>query len=128
MSILSKFNQNPQEQHHLVLQRTMRYLKDTRTLGITYGLERNVLGEDHLGKDLYGYTDSGTVVQEDSRSTGAYVFMLANGPVSWSSKRQSTTAASSTEAEYFAQYEAIKKSESLRMFLDELDGCHIPSQ
>jgi len=58
MSILSKFNQNPQEQHHLVLQRAMRYLKTTRTLGITYGLERNVLGEDHLGKDLYGYTDS----------------------------------------------------------------------
>jgi hypothetical protein len=69
MSTLSKFNQSPQEQHHFVLQRTMRYLKETRTLGITYGLERNVLGEDHSGKDLYGYTDSdhaGTVVQEDS--------------------------------------------------------------
>lgn len=125
MSILSKFNQNPQEQHHLVLQRTMRYLKETRTLGITYGLERNVLGRDHLGENLYGYTDSdhaGTVVQSDSRSTGAYVFMLANGPISWSSKRQSTTAASSTEAEYIGQYEAIKESESLRMFLDEVDG------
>src|SRR5271155_820975 len=58
----------PQEQHHLVLQRTMRYLKETRTLGITYGLERNVLGEDLLEKDLYGYTDSEGVLRVPSAS------------------------------------------------------------
>jgi hypothetical protein len=126
MSILSKFNHAPQEQHHLALHRAMRYLKETRTLGITYGLERqhHILEQQyHGGEELYGYTDSdhgGTIVQADSRSTGAYVFMLGNAPIAWSAKRQSTIAISSTEAEYIAQFEAIKESESLRMFLEEL--------
>ena len=48
--------------------------------------------------------------------------MLGNGPVSWSSKRQSTTAISSTEAEYISQFEAIKEAESLRMLLEDLEG------
>ena len=51
----------------------------------------------------YGFTDvdyGGTVVQNESRSTGGYIFMLGNGPVSWASRRQTTTAVSSMEAEY----------------------------
>jgi hypothetical protein len=126
MSILSKFTQRPQEQHNLVLQRTLRYLKSTKDLGTTYGLDGE--REAHLKEVLYGYTDAdygGTVVQEDSRSTGGYVFMLGNGPVSWSSKRQSTTAISTTEAEYIGQFEAIKEAESLRMFLEDLEGTRL---
>ena len=74
---------------------------------------------------LYGFTDAdhgGTVVQNESRSTGGYVFMLGNGPISWTSKRQTTTAISSTEAEYIGQFEAIKEIEHLQMFLNDLEG------
>jgi hypothetical protein len=125
LSILSKFTQQPQQQHNLVLQRTLRYLKATRTMGITYGMNREIEGELMPLNELYGYTDAdhgGTVVQDESRSTGGYVFMFANGPVSWSSKRQTTTAVSSTEAEYIGQFEAMKEAEFLRMFLDDLEG------
>ena len=48
--------------------------------------------------------------------------MLGNGPVSWASKRQTTTAISSTEAEYIGQFEAIKEMEHLQMLLDDLEG------
>jgi hypothetical protein len=125
VSILAKFTQKPQQQHHLVLQRTLRYLKATRTLGITYGLNRQFQGELMPMDKLYGFTDAdhgGTVVQDESRSTGGYVFMFANGPVSWASKRQTTTAISSTEAEYIGQFEAMKEMEYLQMFLDDLEG------
>ena len=36
----------------------------------------------------------------DRQSTLGYVFMLAEGPISWSIKKQSAIALSSTEAEY----------------------------
>jgi len=125
VSILAKFTQKPQEQHHLVLQRTLRYLKATRTLGLTYGLDREFQEELMPMDKLYGFTDAdhgGTVVQSESRSTGGYIFMLGNGPVSWASRRQTTTAVSSTEAEYIGQFEAIKEMEHLQMFLNDLEG------
>ena len=36
----------------------------------------------------------------DRKSTYGYVFMLADGPINWSSKNKSAIALSSTEAEY----------------------------
>ncbi|CAH3936711.1 unnamed protein product [Pieris brassicae] len=36
------------------------------------------------------------------RSTSGSVLIIANGPISWASKRQSIVALSSTEAEYIA--------------------------
>ena len=39
---------------------------------------------------------------DDCRSTSGYVFMIAGGPVSWRSKKQSSVALSTAEAEYMA--------------------------
>ena len=44
--------------------------------------------------------DRNLVVSTDRNSTSGYVFMLVEGPISWSSKKQSAIALSSTEAEY----------------------------
>lgn len=46
--------------------------------------------------------------------------MLNGGPVSWCSKRQSTVALSSTEAEYIALTLAAKEATWLRLLLTEL--------
>ena len=43
-------------------------------------------------------------------STSGYVFMVANGVVSWSSKKQSTVATSATEAEYVALGQATQEA------------------
>ena len=51
--------------------------------------------------DLIGFADSDRVGDNtDQNSTSGYVFMLAKGPISWSSKKQSAITLSSTEAEY----------------------------
>jgi hypothetical protein len=39
-----------------------------------------------------------------------YVFMMANGLVSWCSRKQLITAMSTTEAEYIAAVEAAKQA------------------
>ena len=54
------------------------------------------------------------------RSTAGYVFLLAGGAISWSSKRQQTVAVSSTEAEYMAATHASKEALWLKRFVSDL--------
>ena len=56
----------------------------------------------------------------DRKSTSGYVFLLAGGAISWSSKKQSSVVLSSTEAEYIAGAHAAKKLVWLRRLLNEL--------
>ena len=57
----------------------------------------------------------------DRRSTSGYVFILAGAAVSWSSKKQTSVALSSTEAEYIASAHAAKELIWLRELLAGLD-------
>ena len=55
------------------------------------------------GNGLHGYSDSSMGDNtEDHHSTSGYVFLLANGAISWSSYKQKTIAQSTSEAEYKA--------------------------
>ena len=95
----------------------MRYLKATRSVGITYG------GEEGGGGDLIikGYSDSDWAGDHATRKlTSGFVFMLNGGPVSWYAKRQATVALSSTEAEYVALTLAAKEATWLRLLLTKL--------
>lgn len=98
----------------------MRYLKDSRERGITYG------GQEELFVE--GYSDSDWAGDKESRkSTSGFIFMLNEEPVSWCSKKQSTVALSSTEAEYIALTLAAKEVTWLRLLLTKL-GLLQPDQ
>ena len=61
--------------------------------------------------DLRGYADADWAEDVTTRkSTSGYVFQIGNSTVSWSSKRQSVVALSSTEAEYVALSHATQEA------------------
>ena len=83
----------PHEIHWRAAKRILNFVQGTRTHGIFYKAKSDL--------DLIGFTDSDWEGDStDRNSTLGYVFMLAEGPISWSSKKPSAIALSSTEAEY----------------------------
>ena len=67
-----------------------------------------------------GYSDADWGSGEDRKSIGGFVFLLNGGAISWTSKKQSSIALSTTEAEYMAMTQAAKEILWLRVLLDEL--------
>lgn len=109
------FSKNPSHQHTKAVKTILKYLKGSRERGITYG------GTSEEALKIQGYSDSDWAGDKESRkSTSGYIFMLNGGPVSWCSKRQSTVALSSTEAEYIALTLASKEATWLCLLLTEL--------
>jgi hypothetical protein len=96
------------------VKRVLRYLKGTAHFGLAFG------GSDS-GADLIGWTDSDWAQDVDTRrSVGGFVFDVAGGSVSWSSKKQPTVALSTVEAEYMAASNATKEAIWLRTLLGDL--------
>ena len=76
------------------------------------------------GEDLtvQGYTDSDFQSDiDDRKSISRFVFTLGKGTISWRSRKQDTTADSTTEAEYIATSEAAKEAVWIRKFIQELE-------
>ena len=115
VSTLSRFSSNPTIKHMIAVQRVYQYLQATKDLKIVYcrGLTQHSRLEIYTDAD---WADD----KETRRSTSAYIAMLAGCPVSWSSKRQTTVAQSSTEAEYIAALEATKEAVWIGRLLEEL--------
>lgn len=71
--------------------------------------------------NLIGFSDSDYAADMDTRrSTSGYIFKLANGPITWMSKRQSCVSLSTTEAEYIAACLAVKESIWIRKLLHDV--------
>ncbi len=111
---LASYMANPSLQHTTALKRILRYLSGTKTYCITY----KALSER---ADFFsGYADAAYSNADDNRSTTGYVFLAGEGAITWNSKRQISTALSSTEAEYVALSEAAREACWLRNLYTEL--------
>ena len=112
VSYLSRHMANPIPSHKSAVKRVFRYLKGSQNLELVF------LGEL---QPLQGYTDSSYADDKNTRrSTSGYLFHMGSGAISWSSKRQSTVALSSCEAEYIAETQAAKEAIWLRRLLQEM--------
>ena len=70
---------------------------------------------------MYGYSDADWAGEVDSRrSTSCYLFRLGGCSVSWRSKRQTSVALSSTEAEYIALCSAAQEAVWLRNLMQSV--------
>jgi len=103
------------EEHLRALNRVFQYLRGTKHRELTFQKE----GGD--GLVLKGYADADWASDKnDRKSTSRYAFTLGGGATSWSSKKQSAVALSSTEAEYIAGGHAAKEAVWLRQLLSDL--------
>ena len=113
VSRLAQYAANPSSQHLKLAKYVLSYLAGTKDMCIRYdGAE---------GEGLHGYSDSSLGDQTDDRhSTSGYVFLLGNGAISWSSRKQRTVAQNTTEAEYMAMTDAANQAVWYQSFLGEL--------
>ena len=90
----------------------MRYLKGTSDLGLLY--------TDGGG---LGYSDSDWAGDlDDRKSTSGFMLMLCGAGISWRSKKQTSVALSTTEAEYIALSGAVQEAVWMRQFTSELNS------
>ncbi|GBE89144.1 hypothetical protein SCP_1501500 [Sparassis crispa] len=116
---LSSFTANPGMAHWTAAKRVLRYLSGMRELGIIYGPIADVKPEDQ--SIFVGYSDADYANDiRDHKSISGYIFKLGNGTITWSSKKQTTVASSTTEAEYMASAEAAKEAVWLRTLFKEI--------
>ncbi len=113
VGLVSRYLENPNSEHVLAVKRIFRYLKGTLNYCLDYKAGNSLVLKGYVDTDWGG-------CQVTRRSTQAYVFLLGESTISWKSKRQTSVALSSTEAEYMGACFATKEAVWLRRMLAEL--------
>ncbi|KAH9657090.1 hypothetical protein KPL70_022912 [Citrus sinensis] len=113
VSMVSRYMHNSGKNQWLTVKLILRYLHGTVDVGLLF--------KKDCGQQCVEYCDSDFAGDLDKRiSTTGYVFTSGGGPVSWRSILQSTIALSTTEAEYMAATEVVKKDIWLKGLLGDL--------
>jgi transposase InsO family protein len=96
VGIVAQFCENPGKPHITAAKRILRYLKQTMDLGIYYGRGVELT-------TLAGFADADWAHNPDtSRSISGLVINFGGAPILWRSKKQTSVALSTCEAEYVA--------------------------
>jgi hypothetical protein len=118
VSKLAQYNANPGPLHWQAVKHVFRYLKGTMDLKLTYRSDGLDTMLSHLFK---GYSDADHAGCLDTRrSTSGFLIKMGTGAVSWSAKKQTVVADSSTEAEYVSASSAGREVLWMRSLLQEL--------
>lgn len=113
LSILSKYNSCPREEHWKAVKRVFRYLNGTRDIGLVYKKVET--------PKIVCYTDADWAGDHESRkSLSGMVSFITTGPISYKSQQQPVVALSTTESEYIAATVAIKELIWMQRFIGEL--------
>ena len=108
----ARYCSQPSQQHWSAVKRIFRYLRGTTDLGLLYQPDN---------ADLAGYSDADWAGDiNDRKSTSGYVFMMSGSAISWRSKKQSSVALSTAEAEYIALSSATQEAMWLRHLFSSL--------
>ncbi len=111
VSLLGQFMHNPGRTHWEAAKRMLRYLKGSRNLKLTFG---------STSEGIIVYLDVDLTSQEHRHSISGFACLINGGAVSWSSKKQSVIALSTTEAEYISATNTTKEICWIRALLAEV--------
>ena len=117
---VASYNSSPSQAHYNAAVDIVRYVGCTAERGIIFG---------HTSVPLEIWCDANfAACQGTRRNTTGWVVVMYGGAVSWSSKKQATTAASTMDAEYQARGSVAREGISLLKALDELSllSNHFP--
>ena len=110
-SRLSRFNINPDDQHHRAADRVIHYLVATKHLALQLG-----------GGDAYEVASDASFADNsiDRKSSQGYAMKLFGGTIGWQASKQATVTTSTTEAELLALSHAVKEAMFTAYLLQEL--------
>lgn len=111
VSKVSQFNQNPKTSNWQQVKHIFRYLRGTIDLKLPCR---------RTGKPIQVYCDADWVNGSDRRSISGYRILLAGAPVIWQTRKQTSLARSTVEAEYMTMAEVVSELKWLRNFLSEI--------
>ena len=115
VSNVAKFSANPTTRHWTAVKRIMRYLRGTTDLGLIFTPQGS--------NDCVGFSDADWAGDlDDRKSTSGYMFQIGGTAVSWRSKKQTTVALSTAEAEYVALAGATQEAVWMRQLTADLNG------
>jgi hypothetical protein len=114
---VSRFLEEPCEDHMAAVKRIVRYVADTQEWGLWYNRGKKKVAV------LTGFSDSDYAGDVDKRyNTTGVIFLLDDSPISWQSMKQKVVAQSSCEAEYIAAANATCQGLWLARVLGEIQG------
>lgn len=114
VNLASRHMEKPTSNDVIAVKRIFRFLKGTLDKGIEFN-------KDFDDYKIVAFCDSDYAGDIDTRkSTTGYIMFFCRGPIAWGSKKQSTIALSSTEAEYIAASECCKELLHINSLLQEI--------
>ena len=114
VAVLGRYLSDRGQSHWKVAKKVLRYLQGTKDLMLTYRCT------DTLEVVSFGNSNYADFV-DYKKSTYGYIFMMAEGAISWKCIKQTLTFSSTIEAEYVACYEATCHAIWLRNFISTLE-------
>ena len=101
VTTVTRFAANPGPAHWEAVKQIFHYLSGMHDLWLTYGETKQA---------LEGYANTDGSMNKDRRAITGYAFLIDEGAVSWSSKRQEIVSLSTTESKYVTATHSMKEA------------------
>jgi len=118
IGVLSWYNHDPSNEHMIALKHVFRYLNRTKDWRLRFGGEEEGALRCYVDSDYAGCPD-------DYQSTSGLVITFG-GAVDWRSRKQKSTAQSTTDAEFYAFGVGCMRLTQISHLLNELGIPTIP--
>jgi Reverse transcriptase (RNA-dependent DNA polymerase) len=103
VGMLGRYQTYPGMNHWKAAKKFLRYLQGAKNYMLTFRKSDNLEVIGYSDSDFSGYVNS-------KKYTSGYIFMLAGGPISWKSAKQSITTSFTMQAEFMACYETTSQA------------------